>query len=267
MRHTSAPPPPAISPTTSTCHNGLLRSRRWAKMRATSRRRPAPSSAPPVSQATTCVWKSMSAVGTQQKAPSTVSRRTESSGAREMREASIALNRAAEIPSRSMITLQVWPATTSFSSARMLRSSGDSGRTGASIVSARRGRVQPRGCERLGAVEVLLYAARLAVLDRDDVRQFHLHRGAAVSPVPRKASPDEHEVSVDADLERLDAQVGIRVKPALVLLSYGLYSAVDRVVGVLARVDVLAVRKPRGRRILLTVEPVVAEADEVFDLS
>src|SRR5256885_1997970 len=78
------------------------------------------------------------------------------------RAGSLALKRSAEIPSRSMITLQVWPATTSFSSARMLRSSADSGRAGASIVSARRGRAQPGGCERLGPVEVLLRAARLA---------------------------------------------------------------------------------------------------------
>src|SRR5436190_19594389 len=210
MRHTSAPPPPAISPTTSTCHNGLLRFRRWAKMRATSQRRPAPSSAPPASQATTCAWRSMSAVCTQQKAPSTFSRRMESSGAREMREASIALKRSAEIPSRSMITLQVWPATTSFSSARILRSSADSGRTGASIVSARRGRAQPGGAVELTlqheaehvspahlGMQLVEYAARIGV---QIVSAQRAHERARVLTVGVDAANDRVEIVHDLEV-------------------------------------------------------------------
>src|SRR5262245_11173665 len=73
--------------------------------------------------------------------------------------------------------------------ARLVGARGTLGETAALLL-------QPDGFEGLGAVEVLLNAPRLAAFERDDVCEFHFHRGPAVSAVARKPRPDEHQVTV-----------------------------------------------------------------------
>src|SRR5262245_55542295 len=124
--------------------------------------------------------------------------------------------------------------------------------------------LQPRSFEGLGTVEVLLDAACFAVLDHHDVREFHFHRRPAVSPVPSKPGPDEQQIAIRANLEWLDVEVGIGVKPALMLLAYRVESLIDGMVGVLSGIDELAIRMPRRRRLLFAVEPLVASPNQVL---
>jgi hypothetical protein len=81
--------------------------------------------------------------------------------------------------------------------------------------------------------------------------------------VASEPHPREYPVTVRPDLKRLQPQVGIGVKPALVLLCYGVDPAIGRVVGVLPSVDELAVREPRLWWRFLTVEFLVAQTDDL----
>jgi hypothetical protein len=57
-----------------------------------------------------------------------------------------------------------------------------------------------------------------AVFESHNVRQIHFHRGPAVGPAGGEPHPHEHPVTSRPQCERLYAQVGMGVKPALVLL-------------------------------------------------
>src|SRR6185437_14917924 len=103
-----------------------------------------------------------------------------------------------------------------------------------------------------------------SVLERDHVRELHLHRQAAVGAMAGETDPDEHEIAVRAELDGLRLEVRVGVEPAPMLLADRLYAAIFGVVGVLARVDEHAVIQPRRRRRLLAVEPFVPDANEVF---
>jgi hypothetical protein len=151
IRQITALRPSDSSGSTSMRQSGSERSSRCSNRRATFARRPASSSRPPPSWTTTCRSRSTVAAEPHHGSPSTLCRRRRSSGPRSRRDAIDAVSRSGSISPSSTMTLQVCPATVSFSRLRMSRSSDESRPTSRST-----GREPGHGL----ASKVILIAAR-----------------------------------------------------------------------------------------------------------